>query len=330
MEPLSLRKRKFYLFGLILVFILFVPLLIFYAIGYRLDDALSLIKTGGVFIHTERSGSVIYINDEQAKNSSLLNKSVLVQDLRPDEYEVRVERDGYTSWKKTLSVYPEFVTEARVLMIKNDIKSEPIIYLDKLLQASSTYSTTTRDYAKIVDFFGLREEVVATSSKKDLLVSKVNQVTKKDVATSSKIDEEISAHKYDQYSEIFEIKKADLIDVEFFEQRNHVYWIEEGDFSVAWIGRSEDKPFYFCDQDKCEDKIVVDFEEDITNFALLPGRDDAMFFLEGDKLLVTELDERSGRTILFPFGDMKIEDLHVDGQILYLLSDEIIFEVKEI
>lgn len=323
MEPLSSRKRRFYLFGLILVFILFVPLLIFYAIGYRLDDALSLIKTGGVFIHTERSGSVIYVNDEQAKNSSLLNKSVLVQDLRPDEYDVRVERDGYTTWRKTLSVYPEFVTEARVLMIKNDIKPEPVIYLDKQLQASSTYSTTTRDYLRIADFFDLIKDVpVATST-----------IKKNPVKTSSVISTtstETLVHEYEQYSEVFGIKKTDLFEFEFFEQRNHVYWIANGDLFVAWIGRSEDKPFYFCDRDKCEDQITVDFDYDITQFALLPGRDDAIFLLENNKILVTELDERSGRTVLFPFGDMKIDDLHVDGQVLYFLSEEVIFQVKEV
>ncbi len=142
MQPLSRRKRLWFLLASGAVFIVVTPLLIFYATGYRLTEAFKLTRTGGVYISTPESGVEIYLNDKPVKQTSIFQKNVLIQNLKPGEYKIEVFKDGLTTWTKTLDVFPETVTEARTFMLPNEPELKEILENKKIVAALFTQNKT--------------------------------------------------------------------------------------------------------------------------------------------------------------------------------------------
>lgn len=116
------KWRRIYYFIFILIFLVSVPILVFYASGYRYDfQQKKLFKTGSLVIESEPKGAEIYIKGELKKDKT----PIIVNYLLPGDYEVRVEKEGYYNWEKILTIKPKITTEARdiVLIKKSEAKN---------------------------------------------------------------------------------------------------------------------------------------------------------------------------------------------------------------
>jgi hypothetical protein len=122
MNPLSQNKRHAYLLFFSIVFIICVPLFILYAKGYRFNfnKAFQISETGGLYINADQSGVSIYVNDEIVRKTSIVQKGIFVQSLKPGEYQISASKNNFQTWNKTLKVFPEIVTEARSFSLKNE------------------------------------------------------------------------------------------------------------------------------------------------------------------------------------------------------------------
>lgn len=113
------RRKIFYLFGFI--FLVAAPLLIAYSLGYTLDITNRTIeKTGGIFIKSYTPRVSILLNGALVRDTSLLSGSALLTNLTPDRYELKIEKEGYHSWVRTVTVKPEFVTEFKSILLVPD------------------------------------------------------------------------------------------------------------------------------------------------------------------------------------------------------------------
>lgn len=84
-----------------------------YAKGYRFNPKESSINpTGLLVLKSDPDGAQIIINGEL---KSATNTTI---SLTPGSYEVRVEKDGYISWIKTLEIKAEIVTEETAHLFK--------------------------------------------------------------------------------------------------------------------------------------------------------------------------------------------------------------------
>lgn len=103
-------------------------LIISYSQGYRIDFKNKKITlTGGLFIGTTEAGARILLDGEFKKQTDFLLKRVLVSNLLPGEYKVRLEKIGFTPWEKKLRIDSELVTEARnILLVTEDLQREEI------------------------------------------------------------------------------------------------------------------------------------------------------------------------------------------------------------
>lgn len=166
MKPLSLRRRRMYLFIFGIIFCITIPLLILYATGYRLGDALNLVRTGGLHISVPYSGARVLIGDSVLKETSVFQKNIFVQNLRPGSYEVKVEKEGLQSWSKRLIVFPQRVTEGYAFLLPKEIK--PIEIPEFLIEGTGT-STPKKpqkenyEYTNAIALF-TRATTTATSS----------------------------------------------------------------------------------------------------------------------------------------------------------------------
>jgi len=117
----------FFIFCFI-VFILFTPLILLYANGYRFDKKeKTFIKTGSLFINSYPREAAVIINGKRQKATKWLDPfsffwklfgsakyggetPTIINNLSPGEYEIEVVKNGFQKWKKVAIIKPSFTT----------------------------------------------------------------------------------------------------------------------------------------------------------------------------------------------------------------------------
>jgi hypothetical protein len=107
------KTRRLLFWGLLAFFLILSPLAIFYSQGYRFDfQKWEIIKIGGLSLRVKTGGAKIFINNRfQEESGGFLYAGSFLK-LLPKNYEVRIAKEGYYDWKKTLRVEPNLITEA--------------------------------------------------------------------------------------------------------------------------------------------------------------------------------------------------------------------------
>ncbi|GMX58818.1 MAG: hypothetical protein MCSN_4720 [Candidatus Microsyncoccus archaeolyticus] len=111
MNKLLIKKIAF--FSLVSVFLIVAPFLILDAQGYGFDfKKREFVKLGGISIKSIIPDVNVFINNEYKNKTAPFSKDLLIQKLIPEEYNIRVEKENYHSWSKTLRVEGQKVTKA--------------------------------------------------------------------------------------------------------------------------------------------------------------------------------------------------------------------------
>lgn len=120
------RRNIFYTF--LGIFIIVVPIIILYSLGFTFDFQKQLIvSTGGVYLKSLPSGADIYIDGKlKGKTTKLIRR------LAPKIYDIKITKEYYHSWEKEFIVQPHLVTKADsvVLLSQNpkiDLTTEAAI-----------------------------------------------------------------------------------------------------------------------------------------------------------------------------------------------------------
>ena len=144
LKPLSRKTRRTYLGVFVLLFVLCLPIAILYATGYRFQNGLSLVETGGVYISVGPSDASVSLNGKQIGVSGFLNHSFYVDNLAPGSYAVHVARDGDYPWYKTLVVEPKIVTDAQAFLVPSEFVVRKLSVAPVSVTLASTTVVTTR------------------------------------------------------------------------------------------------------------------------------------------------------------------------------------------
>lgn len=93
--------RQLILVLAILLFIIAAPVLVFFAMGYRFDfKNFEPIKVGMLIIESEPQSVDIYLNNRlEAKRTP-----AKISSLTPGNYKIKIQKDGFYTWKKTLRI----------------------------------------------------------------------------------------------------------------------------------------------------------------------------------------------------------------------------------
>lgn len=116
-------KNRFSLvaFGVIL-FLITTPILVLYARGFQIDwNTYKFVKTGAMVIKTHPTKATVFLNNRLKSTETPLN----LRFLPPADYEVRIEKDGYQTWTKRLTVRSQLVTWV------NDNRKFIVLFLSK-------------------------------------------------------------------------------------------------------------------------------------------------------------------------------------------------------
>ncbi|MDD5496052.1 MAG: PEGA domain-containing protein [Candidatus Omnitrophica bacterium] len=115
-------KRAIAFYFSVALFIILLPIVLSYSLGYKIDyGKLRIYKTGIISIKTNPAGANIYVNGRAFKDLSPSR----IEELKPGSYNIEVKKDGFYPWQKELSVKPNMVTQAEDIVlfpVAKDIK----------------------------------------------------------------------------------------------------------------------------------------------------------------------------------------------------------------
>lgn len=110
------RRRLF----ILLVFAFFVigTSAALYAQGYRVDIGdMSLEKVGGIYVRSFPRAAVYLDNKLIKEDFWFFQDGVLMNDLFPKKYEIRIVNDNYEEWRQTVEVEPSLVSEIKFAVL---------------------------------------------------------------------------------------------------------------------------------------------------------------------------------------------------------------------
>ncbi len=114
LKGLSRTKRRLIFVFSLLIFVVAVPISVFYAIGYRFDfsDKLDSIKSvGGMYVRNDVPNTKMFIDDKPVEDMRIFQKAAYIQNLEEGMHRIHVQGDAVQTWVKELPVYAHFVTE---------------------------------------------------------------------------------------------------------------------------------------------------------------------------------------------------------------------------
>ncbi len=116
-----MRKRVFSTLIIVGLFFSIAILLIAYARGFRLDTKNKSILSTGLLVATSLpDGASVFVNDHltTATNTTI--------NLPPGDYKVRITKEGYIPWQKSLKIQPEIVTKTDALLFPSTPELKPL------------------------------------------------------------------------------------------------------------------------------------------------------------------------------------------------------------
>ncbi|MFT5179759.1 MAG: hypothetical protein ACI9GH_000244 [Candidatus Paceibacteria bacterium] len=319
MKPLSRKKRMTTLIIMVILFFILVPALWLYSSGYRLNDALSLVKTGGVYVHSDLANTRVYIDGDFVEDNGVLLKNTLIQNLRPNrDYKIRVEKDGYYTWEKELYVRPNLVTEGKILMLETSPDTREILqFLEDVDKNNATTTVANIEYLELIKYFdeakGQFDIEVATTT--------TIQTSKGPVASSTLITE----IELPEFIEDLKIKGLEE-KIGLREKGKNLSWLEDGDVTVYWAGKDDSVPYYYC-TNECNDSLVVSLGDDILKYDFYLDREDVIIALTKKGIFVVEIDNRSNQNIQ-PILESEGLDFRVIGGSILIFNGKNFVEIR--
>ena len=322
MKPLSKKSRNISILILGVIFLIVGPLLIAYSEGYRIgdiDDVLKLVKTGGIYVHSnDISNTSVYLNGEFVKSSGLFLRNTFVQNLRPgSNYVIDVSKEGYNSYIKDLTVYPSLVTEVTIMMLPKEIEKREILkFLDESDSKNVATSTNVlpknnlkinQEYQDLMVTFDLASSTKELSAYQKTLkiatttvsnkLSNTSSTSKKILnSTNTSSTTDLKIKNIPDYFVKLGVEDPDKLK-NLITTGNEVSWLKEGNIILNWIGKQDNIPYYYCLKNLCKDKIILDWQDEIKRFDFLPTRNDVFVVLVNSGVWAVEVDDRSDRNI---------------------------------
>jgi len=126
---MTLKKRKTLYFLSVALFVLVGTYLVLTVQGIVFDpETFSFSQMGGIYLQSSPIDIDIHIGGIPYEPSpGILDRGSLFKNLAPQQYSVRLEREGYHAWEKTLTVNPGMVTPVSGIILWKKSNPETVI-----------------------------------------------------------------------------------------------------------------------------------------------------------------------------------------------------------
>ncbi|MBU1164090.1 PEGA domain-containing protein [Patescibacteria group bacterium] len=107
------RRRAVYI-SFFVIFFIGAPILIFYTAGYKFNfKNFKVEKTGILVLETKPKDAKIYINDNLVEYTT----PAQINNFLPNFYHIKLQKEGYHSWQKTLKLESNLTTFAKGIIL---------------------------------------------------------------------------------------------------------------------------------------------------------------------------------------------------------------------
>ena len=287
------KQKRIYILGMFIIFLVLIPVLVLYSSGYRLNSKFRLVKTGGIYFHNDESGVTARLNGKVKKTAGLMEKNLLIRDLRPVTYYSRIEKDGYRVWEKNITVSEQKVEVCYPLLIPIKLKPEPVtkyLLVKPEKKGAKTRRELNEEYAEAIELFKVYGKPV------------------KGMFTAWE-SSDIKKLKLDRNRRLW--KKIFL-----FLEGNKIY--------VRWTGSDEERPYFIPLKGK---RLVYAPDQKIQSFGFFPERTDSMLvLLEDGTLYAVEIDTRFDIQNIYKIA-RNCSRFAVSEELLYYFSDGALYRI---
>lgn len=133
------RTRKLVFLVFFVGFFVTAPLVVLYTAGYRYNFGTGeIVQTGVLSLSSTPRGASIVLDDETLRAST----PALLKNVLPGDHTVRIEKAGYSSWEKTLTVQSRSTTFADDVVLF--LETDPELVRETSLAAMRFNATTGR------------------------------------------------------------------------------------------------------------------------------------------------------------------------------------------
>jgi hypothetical protein len=293
------KDRTILFYSFFFLFLVIASISVLYSQGYRFDTKnFKLVKTGGIFIQTEPKQAQIFIDGKLTKKTDFFIGSALISKLLPREYQIRVEKEGFLAWEKTLEVKEKEVTEAKNIVLfpinpgfENiaSTTASTTAFWNNLVQKATTTATSV---IGVSDF---------TLKKEGAILYILNPKTK-------------------EFDKLFEPLKGFSISPD----SQKIAFYSENEIWLLFIKKNtgSETPY--------GEKVFLNrFSEKIGNALWLNS--DYLIINVGNKIEISEIDTR-GRLNVWDLGEFKTPEIFwsKNEKKLYVLSQESVFVSRQL
>lgn len=292
---MTVKKQWMYIIGLFMVFLIVIPVILLYSFGYRVSSDFRLVKTGGIYFSNQEPDVSVYLNGRLKKTSGIFERNLLVQNIKPGNYHVKMTKEGYRTWQKWIQVQEQKVEACYPLLIAEELNVEEVSkYLpvdEKEQKKHKTKRELNDEYIDVADLFKKADK----PSKSIFPQWNSREIAKLKLGKNRKL-------------------------------RGKVLLSKEGNTMYAtWTGRKEQLPFFINTMKK---KRVFSSEKTITAFDFFPNRDDSFIVRFDDgSLYAIEIDTRFGEQNSYRIVKY-CDRFLVDGDMLYYYSGGRLFKIE--
>jgi hypothetical protein len=139
------KHHKTILALFVTVFFVVGTYLITVSLGLTVDwKNIRIVKTGSIFLKFSPTDAGVFVNDKVGNvKNGILTSGVLINELAPQNYNIKLKKDGFVTWEKNLSVESGSVTAATNIVLWPD-------NLEKKSVASTTSAVALSDGGLLV------------------------------------------------------------------------------------------------------------------------------------------------------------------------------------
>ena len=248
---------------MLVVVVLTVVILTFIVMGYHLNEDGKLEQSGLVQIDSFPTGATVIINNETLPNETNTSKI-----LPKGEHTVKLQKEGYTSWSKTVSLHPGFLTKLSYPHLYKENPQTEVV--KKFEQAPSSFSVSENHDLGLLKYPGGKLEVINLESKSP---------------KESKID----------LAEI--IKNSPLEDLD---QATITSWSSSGEYVILSLEKDEILKFFIIDLEHPERSLNLsdEFNLKISNLQFLNEQGDRIGIIEENNFRIISLSDKKLSDIL--------------------------------
>jgi len=253
---MSSRRRAVFFWGLVVVFLLALPTMIFYTTGYRLsfeeDAETMVVTTGGVYVSTQSTDVEVYLDEEQIERPRLFRNAYYIQNIDAGIRRVVVQGAGVQTWVKKIPVDSRIVTEAAAFNLPVVPRLRPITEFQTSNDEAVFFSSSTPNRL-FAGATSTQDFIVSTTSRTlgyvpnpehEFVVSLFSSSTASTTSIFADFIRDMDRFRFITPGE--EVATTSTTTPEIVE-RNDIELVNRGlELFAVWRGQPNNVPYYFC------------------------------------------------------------------------------------